>query len=48
MQQVGYPAGAFSLVTGLGRVAGQAMADHMDIDKVSQVLRLQASPDRSS
>lgn len=29
-----YPAGAFNLVTGTGKVAGEAIASHMDIDKV--------------
>lgn len=34
-EQVGYPAGVFNLVQGLGRITGDAMSRHMDIDKVS-------------
>ena len=35
MEQVGFPAGAFNLVTGLGKITGQALAEHMDIDKIA-------------
>ncbi|GAU66278.1 aldehyde dehydrogenase [Streptomyces sp. NBRC 110611] len=31
----GVPAGVFNLVTGLGTVAGQALAEHLDVDLVS-------------
>jgi aldehyde dehydrogenase (NAD+) len=31
---VGFPDGAFNLVTGIGSITGQLMAEHMDIDKV--------------
>ncbi|GAB2815735.1 aldehyde dehydrogenase family protein [Streptomyces daliensis] len=31
----GFPAGVFNLVTGLGPVAGQALAEHEDVDLVS-------------
>ncbi|MEU8527229.1 aldehyde dehydrogenase family protein [Streptomyces sp. NPDC048629] len=31
----GFPAGVFNLVTGLGPVAGQALAEHADVDLVS-------------
>lgn len=33
--EVGIPAGVFNVVQGLGTVAGQAIADHPDINKVS-------------
>lgn len=33
--EVGIPAGVFNVVQGLGAVAGQAIADHPDINKVS-------------
>ncbi|MFJ4835643.1 aldehyde dehydrogenase family protein [Streptomyces sp. NPDC088747] len=33
--EAGFPAGVFNLVTGLGRVAGQALAEHPDVDLVS-------------
>jgi aldehyde dehydrogenase (NAD+) len=29
MEQVGFPKGAFNLVTGLGKITGQALAEHM-------------------
>ena len=35
MEEVGFPKGAFNLVTGLGKITGQAMAEHMDIDKIA-------------
>lgn len=35
MEQVGWPAGAWNVVTGLGTTTGQALADHMDIDKIA-------------
>ena len=33
--EVGIPAGVLNVVQGLGQVAGQALADHPDVDKVS-------------
>ncbi|MFI6336452.1 aldehyde dehydrogenase family protein [Streptomyces sp. NPDC050535] len=33
--EAGFPAGVFNLVTGLGRIAGQALAEHPDVDLVS-------------
>ncbi|GCB50669.1 aldehyde dehydrogenase family protein [Streptomyces sp. NL15-2K] len=33
--EAGVPAGVFNLVTGLGPVAGQALAEHLDVDLVS-------------
>ncbi|MFF0031937.1 aldehyde dehydrogenase family protein [Streptomyces avermitilis] len=35
VHEAGVPAGVFNLVTGLGPVAGQALAEHEDIDLVS-------------
>ncbi|KPI16212.1 Betaine-aldehyde dehydrogenase [Actinobacteria bacterium OK074] len=35
VHEVGLPAGVFNLVTGLGPVAGQALAEHPDVDLVS-------------
>jgi aldehyde dehydrogenase (NAD+) len=35
MEQVGWPAGAWNVVTGLGTITGQTLADHMDIDKIA-------------
>ncbi|RSL56801.1 Aldehyde dehydrogenase [Fusarium duplospermum] len=35
IQQAGFPAGVFNLVTGTGKVAGAAISSHMDIDKVA-------------
>ncbi|MGW5125176.1 aldehyde dehydrogenase family protein [Streptomyces sp. NPDC004069] len=35
VDQAGLPAGVFNLVTGLGPVAGQALAEHPDVDLVS-------------
>ncbi|QPP09607.1 aldehyde dehydrogenase family protein [Streptomyces bathyalis] len=35
VHEVGLPAGVFNLVTGLGPVAGQALAGHEDVDLVS-------------
>ncbi|MCS0602020.1 aldehyde dehydrogenase family protein [Streptomyces sp. LP11] len=35
IHEVGLPAGVFNLVTGLGPVAGQALAEHPDVDLVS-------------
>ena len=34
-EQVGLPAGVFNLVTGLGPVVGEAIAEHRDVDMVS-------------
>ncbi|MCW2615888.1 MAG: Aldehyde Dehydrogenase, partial [Frankiales bacterium] len=34
-EQVGLPAGVFNLVTGLGPVVGEAIAEHPDVDMVS-------------
>ncbi|EJT46957.1 hypothetical protein A1Q1_04200 [Trichosporon asahii var. asahii CBS 2479] len=33
--EAGFPPGVFNLITGLGPTAGQAMADHMDVDKIA-------------
>ena len=35
MEEVGFPAGVFNVVTGLGEVAGAALARHPGIDKIS-------------
>ncbi|MFF8939675.1 aldehyde dehydrogenase family protein [Streptomyces paradoxus] len=35
VHEVGFPAGVFNLVTGLGPVAGQALAEHPGVDLVS-------------
>ncbi|QDQ10658.1 aldehyde dehydrogenase family protein [Streptomyces spectabilis] len=35
VHEAGLPAGVFNLVTGLGPVAGQALAEHADVDLVS-------------
>ncbi|WP_093788110.1 aldehyde dehydrogenase family protein [Actinacidiphila guanduensis] len=35
LEAAGVPAGVFNLVTGLGPVAGQALAEHPDVDMVS-------------
>ncbi|MCF3129952.1 aldehyde dehydrogenase family protein [Streptomyces olivochromogenes] len=35
VHEAGLPAGVFNLVTGLGQVAGQALAEHPDVDLVS-------------
>ncbi|MFB7108229.1 aldehyde dehydrogenase family protein [Streptomyces sp. NPDC056291] len=35
VDEAGLPAGVFNLVTGLGPVAGQALAEHLDVDLVS-------------
>ncbi|MEU6539863.1 aldehyde dehydrogenase family protein [Streptomyces sp. NPDC047000] len=35
VHEAGFPAGVFNLVTGLGPVAGQALAGHPDVDLVS-------------
>uniref|UniRef100_B0T3Q7 Aldehyde dehydrogenase n=1 Tax=Caulobacter sp. (strain K31) TaxID=366602 RepID=B0T3Q7_CAUSK len=35
LQEAGVPAGVVNIVTGLGRVAGAALAGHPDVDKVS-------------
>ncbi|MCX4510016.1 aldehyde dehydrogenase family protein [Streptomyces sp. NBC_01619] len=35
LDEAGLPAGVFNLVTGLGPVAGQALAEHPDVDLVS-------------
>ncbi|MGP3771227.1 aldehyde dehydrogenase family protein [Streptomyces sp. SDT5-1] len=35
VDEAGVPAGVFNLVTGLGPVAGQALAEHADVDLVS-------------
>lgn len=33
--EAGLPAGVLNIVTGYGHVAGQALAEHMDVDKIS-------------
>jgi acyl-CoA reductase-like NAD-dependent aldehyde dehydrogenase len=35
MDEIGFPAGVFNLVTGLGPVVGEALAAHPDVDMVS-------------
>ena len=30
-----WPKGAWNVVTGLGSITGQALADHMDVDKIA-------------
>ncbi|WP_338694864.1 aldehyde dehydrogenase family protein [Streptomyces sp. Q6] len=35
VEEAGIPAGVFNLVTGIGAVAGQALAEHADVDLVS-------------
>jgi hypothetical protein len=35
-EKAGYPSGVFNLVNGLGRVTGEALCRHKDIDKVSR------------
>ncbi|KAL7417228.1 putative aldehyde dehydrogenase [Mrakia frigida] len=35
MQEVGFPKGAFNLVSGVGKVTGQALAEHPDVDKIA-------------
>jgi len=35
VHEAGFPAGVFNLVTGVGPVAGQALAEHPDVDLVS-------------
>jgi acyl-CoA reductase-like NAD-dependent aldehyde dehydrogenase len=35
IDEVGFPAGAFNLVTGLGPVVGEALAAHPDVDMIS-------------
>jgi phenylacetaldehyde dehydrogenase len=35
MHEAGIPAGVMNVVTGLGSVAGAALAEHMDVDKIS-------------
>jgi aldehyde dehydrogenase (NAD+) len=34
-QEAGFPAGVLNVVTGLGESAGAALANHMDVDKIS-------------
>lgn len=35
IEEAGFPAGVFNTVTGFGNTAGQALADHPDVDKIS-------------
>jgi aldehyde dehydrogenase (NAD+) len=35
VKEAGFPAGVFNLLSGFGKVAGAAIASHMDIDKVA-------------
>lgn len=44
VKAAGYPAGVFNLVTGVGRITGEAMARHPDIDKVLLRLLAPANP----
>lgn len=34
IDEAGFPAGSFNLVNGYGGTVGQALSEHMDIDKV--------------
>lgn len=35
VKEAGFPAGAFNVITGNGRTAGQALAEHDDVRKIS-------------
>ncbi|WP_328843129.1 aldehyde dehydrogenase family protein [Streptomyces sp. NBC_00258] len=35
IEEAGFPAGAFSVLPGLGAVTGQALVDHLGVDKIS-------------
>ncbi len=35
IEEAGFPAGVVNIVTGFGHTAGQALADHPDVDKIS-------------
>lgn len=35
IQEAGFPPGVINIICGLGRVAGQALAEHMDVRKIS-------------
>jgi phenylacetaldehyde dehydrogenase len=35
IEEAGFPAGVFNMVTGFGQTAGQALADHPDVNKIS-------------
>ncbi|KAL2890899.1 Aldehyde dehydrogenase [Ceratocystis lukuohia] len=35
VKEAGFPAGVFNLLSGFGRVAGNALSHHMDVDKVA-------------
>lgn len=35
IQEAGMPPGVFNIITGLGGEAGQALAEHMDVDKIA-------------
>ncbi|RSL62340.1 Aldehyde dehydrogenase [Fusarium duplospermum] len=35
IEQAGYPAGVFNLVSGYGKTAGAALSSHMDVDKIA-------------
>ncbi|PHH49364.1 Aldehyde dehydrogenase [Ceratocystis fimbriata CBS 114723] len=35
IKEAGFPAGVFNLLSGFGRVAGNALSHHMDVDKVA-------------
>lgn len=35
MQKVGFPAGTINLISGYGKTAGAAIANHMDINKIA-------------
>ena len=35
VEQAGFPAGVFNLVSGYGKTAGAALSAHMDVDKIA-------------
>lgn len=35
IEEAGFPAGVFNLVSGFGRIAGAALSSHMDVDKIA-------------
>lgn len=35
IQQAGFPAGTVNLISGYGKTAGNAIANHMDVDKLA-------------
>jgi acyl-CoA reductase-like NAD-dependent aldehyde dehydrogenase len=35
VKEAGFPPGVINIINGLGKIAGSALASHMDIDKVA-------------